>query len=235
MNRLDRRLQAVADAVRPGSVAADVGADHGYLICALVADGKCPRGYASDIGPLPLEAAKRHIREQGLSGIVEAVLSDGLADLPGDRIDDVILAGMGGELIGEILLTATWTRNRDKRFILQPMTRAGGLRRLLNRQGFALLDEVAVEERNRIYTVMTVAYTGQPCEVSQRFAQTGLHWEKTDPLSLQYLRVVRDRLERRAAGMEKAQSPAGEAASLWALAREITERMDANGHGRDIL
>lgn len=223
---LDPRLLAVAEAVRPGAVAADIGTDHGYLICALVGGGKCPRGYAADVRPLPLEAARGHIRERGLEDRIVTVLSDGLRELPGGEIDDVILVGMGGELIGELLTAVPWTRNPDKRFVLQPMSRAAHLRRLLCREGFTILAERAAESGRFVYTVMTAAYTGERRRADDLFAETGLLPENRDAVSRRYLEQVRARLQKQAAGIARAKGRGGEAAGLRALAERITERIN---------
>ena len=227
MTPLDPRLRVVAEAVRPGAVVADVGTDHGYLICELVGTGKCPRGYASDIGIGPLEAARSHIRERGLWDRIEALLSDGLRELPGQEIGSVVIAGMGGELIAEILTAVQWTRDPDKQFILQPMTRADHLRRALYRAGFALLEETAVESGRFVYTVMTAGWTGELKEIDERFAQSGLHWGKTDRDSRLYLGRVAARLEKQAKGLERARGETGKAIPLHRLVREIKEKISS--------
>lgn len=224
---LDARLEAVYQAVRPGSVAADIGADHGKLICALVERGKCPRGFAGDVAAGPLEASRRLIRKRGLDGRIETVLSDGLRSLPGKEIDDIILAGMGGELITDILLAVPWTRDGDKRLILQPMTRAEHLRRALYREGFALLEETAAVSGRFVYTVMTAAYTGEAREIDERFAQTGLLWKKNDDASARYLQAVWSRLDKRVIGLERA-GPFQGAFPLRELCGEIMERLKRN-------
>lgn len=211
---LDPRLQAVAEEVRPGRVAADVGTDHGYLICALVESGRCPRGFASDIHPMPLESAKTTIAQRGLEDRITTFLSDGLLGLPGEEIDDVILAGMGGELIGNILTAVPWTRQQDKRFLLQPMTRASHLRHFLYREGFVLLKERAVVSGRFVYTVMTVVYEGTSQEIDEVFAVGGLHLGQEDPLSRRYLEREMARLEKQAAGLARSQSGQQEAARL---------------------
>lgn len=216
---LDSRLTAVAAAVRPGSVAADVGTDHGYLICGLVASGVCPRGYASDVATGPLAAARRHILRAGLADRIEVVQSDGLESLPGEEIDDVILAGMGGELIAGLLTAVPWTKDADKRYILQPMTKADRLRRLLYGAGFALESERAVTCGRFVYTVMTAYYAGECREVDTKFAYTGLLWDNRDEDSQRYLERVAQRMLKRAAGL----AAAGETVEAMELRRIIDE------------
>lgn len=221
--QLDPRLQAVAEAVRPGSVVADVGTDHGYLVCALVRTGHCPRGYASDIHSQPLASAQAHIREQGLEGKIQTCLSDGLQDLPGSGIDDIVIAGMGGELIGELLLAVDWTRSLEKRYILQPMTRAEVLRRTLYQEGFALCQETAVISGRFAYTVMTAQYTGDCRAIDDDFAYTGLLLSQSNGAAQRYLDGVRSRLQKQADGLAAGGYPR-EAEAIYALCHRITEQ-----------
>jgi tRNA (adenine22-N1)-methyltransferase len=200
-----------------------VGADHGQLICALVASGKCPRGFAADIAVGPLDAARRTIREAGLEDRVRAVLSDGLKELPGEEIDDVVIAGMGGELIAEILLAVPWTRDGQKRFVLQPMTREATLRRTLYREGFAILAEQAVISGRFVYPLLTAHYTGEPSEITPLFAETGLLLGKNDPVSRRYLEKVRSRLVTRLAGLEAAGEIGEEVCELRDMVGQLRE------------
>lgn len=218
---LDPRLAAAAQAVRPGVVVADIGTDHGYLICELVGSGKCPHGFAADIRSGPLSAARRHIAERGLTAQVEAVLTDGLQGLPGESIDDVVIAGMGGELIAAILTAVGWTRDAKKRYVLQPMTRAEQLRRLLYAEGFALCEETAVESGRFVYAVMTAQYTGERRGMDELFCLTGLLLHKADDCALRYLAGVRERLLVQAAGLAQSAAGAQRAAELREIARKI--------------
>lgn len=217
---LDPRLQTAAEAVRPGSVVADIGTDHGYLICALVGLGKCPRGYACDINPQPLASAQAHIRKQGLEQQIQTVLSDGLRALQGEDIDAIVIAGMGGELIGEIITAVDWTRAPDKQFVLQPMTRAEVLRRTLYREGFALRSEKAVVSGRFAYTVMTAKYTGERRAISELFAHTGLLLRQICPAAQRYLDGVCSRLRTQARGLAEG-GCAKEAQAIFRLLERI--------------
>lgn len=81
-----------------------------------------------------------------------------LRALSPDEAGDIVLAGMGGELIIRLIGEAPWLKAGDKRLILQPMTSAEELRRFLEREGFAILREQAAEEDGHVYSVMLVEY-----------------------------------------------------------------------------
>ncbi|HAN44514.1 MAG TPA: SAM-dependent methyltransferase [Ruminococcaceae bacterium] len=170
---LDSRLSIIAEMVRENARVVDVGTDHGYLVCSLVASGKCPSGYACDINIYPLEKAKKQIASCGLEDKIHAVLSDGLEKIPPDEIDDIVIAGMGGDLIWSIISKQEWTKNEKYRFVIQPMTKPDKLRRFLYEGGFEIIREQTSEAGMFVYCAMLVKYTGVSKTIDDFFACTG--------------------------------------------------------------
>ena len=165
MQTLDKRLSAVAALVRPGSRLADIGTDHAYLPVHLVQSGVCPSAIASDIGAGPLDAACRTVTENGLTSEIALRLGNGLATVSAGEVEDIAIAGMGGETIVMILEAAPWVKNKDIRLIVQPMTRAEDLRRWLLTHGFTILEEHLIIDGRHLYPVMAAQYTAAPvCE-----------------------------------------------------------------------
>lgn len=123
MVKLTGRLSAAAALCRRGVTVCDVGTDHALLACYLAQNG-AKEVIASDVKEGPLSAARRTIAEQGVTNVT-AVLSDGLDRI--DYSDDVVICGMGGELIMKIISGCRFL-SEDTRFILQPMTKADTLR-----------------------------------------------------------------------------------------------------------
>ena len=160
MITLDKRLSAVAALVRQGSRLADIGTDHAYLPVHLVQAGVCPSAIASDIGAGPLDAARRTVTENGLTSEIALHLGDGLSTVSADEIDDIAIAGMGGETIAAILEAAPWVKDTRLRLILQPMTRAEDLRRWLLTHGFTVLEEHLITDGRHLYPVLAAHYTG---------------------------------------------------------------------------
>lgn len=211
MTVLDRRLAACAALVREGAAVCDVGTDHAYLPCFLVQSGKTSRAIAADVNPGPLASAGRHIRESGCSGQIRTVLSDGLRGIGPAEADDIVIAGMGGELIARIVLECGWLRDPDKRLILQPMTRAPFLRTELLRCGFSILEEVPVLERGHGYTVLHCAWTGERCEANPLFALAGRLPESHAPDRDAVLLRLAQQQEKIAAGLSRSQQGAEDA------------------------
>ncbi len=165
MITLDKRLSAVAALVRQGSRLADIGTDHAYLPVHLVQSGVCPSAIASDIGEGPLDAARRTVTENGLTSEIALRLGDGLSTVSAGEVDDIAIAGMGGETIVAILEATPYIQDPHLRLILQPMTRAEDLRRWLLSHGFSILEEHLITDSRHLYPVMAAEYTAAPiCE-----------------------------------------------------------------------
>ena len=101
--KLDNRLLLCAEFVRQDSAVADIGTDHAYLPVYLAQKGKIKKAIAADINEGPLKSGIETINRCGVSDTVSARLSNGLEKISPDECDDVIIAGMGGELICSII------------------------------------------------------------------------------------------------------------------------------------
>ena len=158
---LGPRLALCAALVREGSPLCDVGTDHAYLPIWLLKTGKIPRALACDINPGPLEAARRDGAKYEVGEALSFRLSDGLRAVLPEEAGDVVLAGMGGELILRSVGETPWLRDGAKRLVLQPMSSVPQLRLGLQELGFAVLEEQAVEDGGKIYSAFAAQYQGQ--------------------------------------------------------------------------
>ncbi|MGN0687075.1 MAG: class I SAM-dependent methyltransferase [Oscillospiraceae bacterium] len=215
MISLDNRLKTAAALCRSGGVICDVGTDHALLACYLAKNG-AKEVLASDINDGPLESARRTVQQYGCNN-VRVIKSDGLKQI--DYADDVIICGMGGELIADIMLGCRFLSG-NTRFILQPMTKAEVLRRRLYAQGFEILEEHTAYDGERAYVIMLAAYTGECRETDEVFALVG---KVSDP---KYLRLAARKLMKNAAHMDKSESFAAQAARLRETADAIIRKAD---------
>lgn len=172
--KLDLRLQVCADMVKRGSKVADIGTDHAYLPIWLCKNNIACSAIASDIRREPLNSAKKHILQYGAEDFVTTRLSDGLKEFKTGECDCVIIAGMGGELIRNIILSADWVKNKDITLILQPMTKGEIVRKDLSAEGFDLIEEKSVMAMGKVYTVMKWIYSGNIRENDDFFNYMGL-------------------------------------------------------------
>lgn len=200
MIRLDNRLELCSRFVRCGSRVADIGTDHAYLPAYLCQRGTCPSAVAADINPAPLKSGGLTVANEGLTDKIELRLSDGLAEIGEDEADDVVIAGMGGELILRIITAWNYSKNENKRFILQPMTRSEELIAGLDRGGFEIIGQDCCEAAGKCYTVICAGYSGKaPCG-DPLFPYLGKLKPRENPLHARFVRNHIARLEKKAIG-----------------------------------
>lgn len=172
--RLTKRLQAAADAVRPNTRVADVGCDHGRLGAYLIQSGQCAFVTAVDINKKPLQKAAELFDKCGITDRTAVLQADGLQSLGPNGADDVVIAGLGADVMAGIIGRAVWLKDPDKRLVLVPSSRHARLRTWLCENGFDLVAERPVSENGHCYTVMTARYTGRTWTPGPVFAAIGI-------------------------------------------------------------
>jgi tRNA (adenine22-N1)-methyltransferase len=164
---LTERLLAAASFVRDGAYFIDVGTDHAYLPIYLAEKGRISSATASDINEGPCESARAHIAENGFSDMIEVRRANGLAGHSARGKTDIVIAGMGGALICEILEKADFIKDKNVRLILQPMRNVRDLRAYLLCEGFHIVDEALAREGERIYEIICAEYCGEAQKESE--------------------------------------------------------------------
>ena len=202
---ISRRLLCCAAMVPEGARVADVGADHGYLGIHLLEQGVIPYAAACDLRPGPLDSARRNAALYGCAGRMEFFLSDGLQNVPPEKYDTVVCAGMGGDLIVKILTEAPWLRDPRYTLILQPQIDIDKLRLWLGENGFSEDKADLAEDAGFIYCALRARYTGEAYALSpgQRFVSPAL-LASGSPLLGPYIARTRATLGRIAEGLAKA-------------------------------
>ncbi len=174
------RLLAIANSVPSGGCVADIGTDHAYIPIYLCLKGQIDSALAMDVRPGPLSRAEENICRYHLGDRIKARLSDGLSALCEGEAGTVVIAGMGGLLIAELLERAPVTA---KHYVLQPMTAVAELRVWLSQNGFAIANESLAQEGEKLYTIMQVQ-KGKMEIPAPVYAHVGEHLlTKKDPLT----------------------------------------------------
>ncbi len=166
----------------------DVGTDHAYLPVWLTRRGICPHAIGVDIRPQPLSRARETAEKYRAEDLVDLRLSDGLDQVSAHEVDDIVVAGMGGEVIAGILEAAPWLRDKEKRLVLQPMSRAECLREYLFQHGFELEKEEIVMNNRRLYTVMQAFFTGRVVNATPLNLWAGRLTQSRSPYAPAFLR-----------------------------------------------
>ena len=150
---LSKRLETVAKMVTIGNVVADIGTDHGYVPIYLVKNKISPFAYAMDINEGPVKSATENVDREGLSGQIQVIQSDGMEKLEHGAADTVIITGMGGELIVDILEKST-VNDTVKEFILSPHRRVDLVRKYVNDSGWHIKEEKMLVDAGKFYTIL---------------------------------------------------------------------------------
>ena len=154
--KLSNRLQAVARQIPAGLRVADVGTDHGYLPVYLVVNDIAPKVIASDRGKRPLDSARQLISLLSLENQIDVRLGDGLSVLQPDESEVILLDGMGGVAIKEIISAGLPLAQAAKRLVLQPQRNVPAVRRFLVANGFKIVAEDLAEDDGFYYEIIAV-------------------------------------------------------------------------------
>ena len=166
--KLSARLQKVLDIASGFSSEKkriiDVGSDHGHLAAVALTDQGFGRALLTDIHEDPARKSRDLMKGLGLDSRSQVICTDGLDGADLEDGDVVVMAGLGGnnmvDIIGravnvtedKILSSVTW--------VLQPQKSIEILRSFLCESGFTIKDETVIAERGIYYPIVAASYTG---------------------------------------------------------------------------
>lgn len=187
---LKGRLKLIADKVPKCNVLADIGTDHAYIPIYMVQNGVCQKAIASDVKIGPVKMASNNISLYKLSEKIETRLGNGLDTIEINEADSIIIAGMGGTLLTELLeANKPKTVNADT-LVLQPMNDLHVVRKWLYDNAFEIYDEEMVAEGPKMYFVLSAKFSGNKKQYSDFELYVGQRLiEKKDPLLGAYCRM----------------------------------------------
>ena len=185
--KLSERLRTAASYVRSGAFVADIGTDHAYLPIYLVVNGIANQALASDINEGPIMKARENIAKFLLTDKIFTQISSGLDGVTKYSPTDIVICGMGGELIARIIEASPYVKKAGIRLILQPMTCITELREYLS-HGFNIIDESIVCEDGKIYQIICAEYDG--CEHTYTKAELELGKINIEKCALGYRELL---------------------------------------------
>ncbi|OPL08249.1 MAG: hypothetical protein AVO33_01185 [delta proteobacterium ML8_F1] len=200
--KLSRRLEKIAAYVPRGSRVVDIGSDHGYLAMKLIETHGALHVVATDVTRGPVEKLQRNIAARGLGAVIEVIQTDGLKQVTG-TVEVVVIAGMGGLLIRDIIRDSLQRAQRSRRMILQPMSQSEPLRRFLHQTGFRICHEAVVFEENKFYEIIVVEKGSQHFERAFDYEISPILRRELDGDARAYLRYRRNLLEKIAGNIEQ--------------------------------
>lgn len=161
---LSPRLLKICNLVRDNSRPCEIGCDHAFVSIYLINSGKVSSAFACDLNTKPLEKGRENARIYGAQNIT-FLQSDGLENVPLCDVTDIVISGMGGELIASILEKNPPLAHR---LILAPNTKHELLRQFLFQHNFNIISEEIITEKNRIYPVIVAEHTPTKLSFSKK-------------------------------------------------------------------
>ncbi|MBO5655175.1 MAG: SAM-dependent methyltransferase [Clostridia bacterium] len=152
--RIDERLTAIATLIKCGTVA-DVGCDHGKLGYYLVSTDRAEKVIATDISAPSLQKAQELAFDNGVSHLMETRLGDGLSPIKSKETDTVVIAGLGGDVMAEILSSARLDGKEFDHFVLSPNTHPEKVRRELAHSHHTIVTDNLTECAGKYYTIIS--------------------------------------------------------------------------------
>lgn len=235
---LSERMRVIADMVRPGSVIADIGTDHGWLPVYLLQTGKCSRALAMDLRPGPLERADSHVKAAGLSSKIILRLSDGMDELKPGEADGLIISGMGGNVMRNIvskgMSLGLFGADKIRDAVFQPQSDMRGFFRYITANGFVIRKESIIFEDGKYYFFAYSVYDPDCAKPGGMYGN--LMAEEGHPLFREYL-IRREKTVRKILyeiGMASDENPGAKArkkrflSELWDI-RELIDIYNKEG------
>lgn len=193
MIKLSKRLNKIAELVDFGASVIDVGTDHGYVPNFLCENKISSDIIATDISKNSLEKTIELTRELGNENEIRNILANGIVN---ENRDNIIIAGLGGIQIAEIIANSIDIAKSSRKLILQPMQKTNILRRELNNMGFEIFDEEIIYEDDRYFEIILAKfsnYKNKSLEEEDFYFSKKLI-EKKDETYLEYLKEKKDYL-----------------------------------------
>lgn len=158
MEKESKRLIRIASYVRSDTLVLDIGTDHGIIPLYLYEQNPNRKIIATDISSKSLSKLDLKIKEKSYP--IRTFVTDGLRGLGNIGAEDIIISGMGGDLIVKIL-SEDLEIAKKARLILSPQSAINKLRKFLIKNGFEIFIEDLLEESGHYYTIISAEYTGK--------------------------------------------------------------------------
>ncbi len=204
----NNRIAAIAGMVKPGGTVADIGSDHAGLALYLLEKGMATAMIISDVNTGPFNRSLQTAKASIFNDKIGVRQGDGLRVLKTGEVDTVIIAGMGGDTIVQILDHDVDKSRSFRQFVIQPMSRPQAVRKFLAAQGWTLLDEKIVQEKGRLFVIVNTRPGEEPYQLSPLEMDIGplILQDFAAPLVKRYLYSQLKKYRIAAAGLEKAHS-----------------------------
>lgn len=148
------RLETIVELSKGFSSIADIGCDHGQVGVNLVKDYGFKSIINTDISDKCLKKAEELFKLAGIGDFYDGRVGDGLKPIEKSEVDCIIIAGMGGDLIVDIISEDESKTLSFKNYIIQPMTNPDKVRKKFSEIGYGIKKDICVIEDNKYYFII---------------------------------------------------------------------------------
>lgn len=148
------RLETIVKLARNSNSVADIGCDHGQVGVELLKSTGVTHVISTDISEKCLKKSEFLFASTGFQSEYDGRVGDGLKTLNRGEVDTVVIAGMGGDLIKDIVTYDIGKTLSFENFIIQPMTNPDVVRETFYKLGYGLEKDLIVIEGSKYYFLM---------------------------------------------------------------------------------
>lgn len=193
---ISQRLKSIVDMTDRCNCLADIGTDHGYIPIYAIEKNICNTSIASDINKGPIKIALKNIKKYGMLEKIQTRIGPGLSTLSLGEADVIIIAGMGGNLIADIINDDINIAMKADYLIVQPVQYPEVIRKYLSKMNFKILDEDLVKDENKYYHIIKAKYGDGDKYSNEAEHFMGLRLiEKKHPLLKSYIEYKLNRID----------------------------------------
>lgn len=150
---LSKRLNSCLKFTEGFNRLADIGTDHALLPIEAIDQGHVSSAIAIDNKVGPFGIAYNNVQNSKFESKIKVLLGDGLEQID-DLVDVVVISGMGGQLIADILVNHSL--KNVKRLVLQPNNDADSIREKLSEIKYHIIDELIINDRGKLYDLLVI-------------------------------------------------------------------------------
>ena len=183
---ISQRLRIVGDFVTQKRVA-DIGTDHAYVPIYLHKKGNIEKVIACDINEKPLQKAQQNIKLHHAENKIITRLGNGLQPLQPYEVDSIVISGMGGMLMIELMEQSQYVIKTVKELILCPHLDVTAVRKYLHNIGYSIVDEKMIQEYGNFYTILRAIQGQQKYDKEIEYIFGKVLLEKRDTVLKEYI------------------------------------------------
>lgn len=199
---LSPRLKIIAESIQGFETMADIGSDHAYLPIYLIKHKRVKSAIVTDVNSGPVSIAKERLKSNKVEARISVRQGDGLLVIKPGEAEVIVIAGMGGILIKDILDKGVKVAQSARLLVLQPMRDSDKIRKWLLENSFEIIDEELVKDQDKIYEVIWARPADEAREAKGLMLVGEKIIEKKHPLAVEYINRKTDELKKVMAALE---------------------------------